>query len=130
MVQDFVALLGVEREGVLVLFLALLFLGGLVLDWVSLVLILVPIFLPLLRATGFDAVWMGVLAVIVIQTSYLTPPMAPSIFYLRGVAPAEISYGDMCRGVLPFVACQGLTLLAVVLFPMLATWLPSLTRAY
>jgi TRAP-type mannitol/chloroaromatic compound transport system permease large subunit len=62
--------------------------------------------------------------IVVIQTSYLTPPMAPAIFYLRSIAPPEITYGDMVRGVVPFVACQLVTLALVAAFPAAATWLP------
>src|SRR5690606_451046 len=98
---------------------------GFVLDWISIVLICVPIYEPLLSAAGIDPVWFGVMAIIMIQTSYLTPPMAPSIFYLKSIAPPAITYGQMCRGVLPFVMCQLLLLLVVYLVPATATWLPS-----
>jgi TRAP-type mannitol/chloroaromatic compound transport system permease large subunit len=64
--------------------------------------------------------------IVVIQTSYLTPPMAPSIFYLRSIAPPEITYGDMYRGVAPFIACQVVVLILVILFPTFATYLPKL----
>jgi TRAP-type mannitol/chloroaromatic compound transport system permease large subunit len=70
------------------------------------------------------------MAIVVIQTSYLTPPMAPSIFYLRGIAPPEVTYRDMYLGIVPFVACQLLTLLAVLAMPWTATWLPTVTRAF
>jgi TRAP-type mannitol/chloroaromatic compound transport system permease large subunit len=71
-----------------------------------------------------DPLWFSVLVMVTIQTSYLTPPMAPAIFFLRAIAPPSITYGHMVRGVLPFVACQLLTLAAVALAPPLATWLP------
>ena len=70
--------------------------------------------------------WFAVLMIVVIQTSYLTPPMAPSIFYLRSIAPPEIGYMHMYKGVMPFVAVQMTTLLAVFVAPSLATWLPAL----
>jgi TRAP-type mannitol/chloroaromatic compound transport system permease large subunit len=91
---------------------------------VSVVLICVPVFAPLIRAAGVDPLWFAVMVIIVIQTSYLTPPMAPAIFYLRAIAPPEISYIDMYRGVVPFVLAQGAVLAAVAAFPSLATWLP------
>jgi len=84
----------------------------------------------LLKAAGIDPLWFGVLVLVCIQTSYLTPPMAPALFYLRGVAPPEITYGDMCRGVIPFVACQLITLAMVAAFPWLATWLPGSLRPF
>jgi TRAP-type mannitol/chloroaromatic compound transport system permease large subunit len=63
--------------------------------------------------------------IIVIQTSYLTPPMASSIFYLLSIAPPDMKYGQVCKGVVPFILVQFATLALVVLFPALATWLPQ-----
>ena len=72
----------------------------------------------------------GVLMLVCIQTSYLTPPMAPAIFYLQSVAPPEMTYGDICRGMVPFVLCQIATLGLVFAWPALATWLPGVLRAF
>lgn len=83
-----------------------------------------PIFLPFPAEAKIDPIGFATLLVVVIQTSYLTPPMAPSIFYRRSIAPPEIGYGHMVRSVVPFVAAQLLTLALVLAFPALATWLP------
>lgn len=125
LVSTVVDALGVGQLGLVLLLLAVVFIAGFILDWVSIVLICLPIFIPLLAAAEIDPIWFAVLMVVVIQTSYLTPPMAPSIFYLRSIAPPEITYSDMYRGVLPFVACQVITLLLVFFWPELATWLPT-----
>lgn len=109
----------------LFLMLLIVFIAGIFLDWISIVLIFVPLFTPLAVGVGFDPVWFCVLFLIMIQTSYLTPPMAPAIFYLRAVAPKEITIADMYRGILPFVALQLLTLAVVIKFPILVTWLPQ-----
>jgi TRAP-type mannitol/chloroaromatic compound transport system permease large subunit len=85
----------------------------------------VPLFTPLVIQAGFDPVWFCVLFLIMIQTSYLTPPMAPAIFYLRAVAPAEITIRHMYRGVVPFIALQCLTLVIAMVFPITVTYLPS-----
>lgn len=105
--------------------LSIVFIAGFVLDWISIVLIMVPIFGPLLKAQGVDPIWFATMFLIVIQTSYLSPPMAPSIFYLKAVAPPDMTYGQMYRGVVPFIAAQGLVLAAVALWPALATWMPK-----
>ena len=76
-------------------------------------------------AAGFDPVWFLILFLIMIQTSYLTPPMAPAIFYLRAVAPESITMRDMYRGVVPFIVLQCATLVIVMVFPVLVTYLPS-----
>ena len=125
LVSGFVGGLDLGTNGVIALLLVILFALGCVLDWVSVVLIAVPIFLPVLEAFGIDPIWFGTMAILVIQTSYLTPPMAPAIFYLRSIAPPEMSFGDMYRGVVPFVGIQLLLLVIVWAFPSLATALPT-----
>ncbi len=107
------------------LMMSIIFIAGFFLDWISIVLIFVPLFTPLITAAGFDPVWFCILFLIMIQTSYLTPPMAPAIFYLRAVAPPEITIRHMYKGVVPFIALQCLTLVIVMVFPVLVTWLPS-----
>lgn len=116
---------GLGTGGMIVFFLLIVFLLGFVLDWTANVLICVPLFVPFVRAAGIDPIWFGTLVIIVIQTSYLTPPMASAIFYLKSIAPKDMTYGQMCRGVLPYVMLQLLTLLIVAAFPILVTWLPS-----
>lgn len=76
-------------------------------------------------AAGVDPIWFGTMMIVVIQTSYLTPPMASSIFYLLSIAPPDMKYGQICKGVVPFILIQLLTLLLVALFPVLSTWLPQ-----
>ena len=107
------------------LMMGIIFIAGFFLDWISIVLIFVPLFTPLIKAAGFDPVWFCILFLIMIQTSYLTPPMAPAIFYLRAVAPPEITIRHMYKGVVPFITLQCLTLVIVMVFPVLVTWLPS-----
>ena len=106
------------------LMMSIIFIAGFFLDWISIVLIFVPIFTPLARTAGFDPVWFCVLFLILIQTSYLTPPMAPAIFYLRAVAPPSITISHMYRGVVPFIVLQVATLV-IMAFPQLVTWLPQ-----
>ncbi len=109
----------------LILFLAIFFVVGFFLDWISILLIFIPVFIPLVTGMGFDPVWFCVLFLIMIQTSYLTPPMAPAIFYLRGISPPEITLGHMFRGVIPFIILQLITLAVVMAFPQIVLWLPS-----
>jgi len=129
LVATVVDVLGLGDIGLVLILLGVVFIAGFILDWVSIVLICLPIFIPLLSAAGIDPIWFAVLMVVVIQTSYLTPPMAPSIFYLRSIAPPEITYSDMYWGVLPFVFCQVVTLVLVFVWPDLAVWLPKVLVA-
>ena len=111
--------------GLLFLFLAIVFLAGFFLEWISILLIFVPLFMPFVVGAGFDPLWFCMLILVMIQTSYLTPPMAPAIFYLRGISPPEITLPQMYRGVLPFIGLQVVALTIVILFPETATWLPD-----
>ncbi len=126
LIDDVVTFLDLGPAGSVALFLFIVFLLGFVLDWVTVVLICVPLFMPILKAFNIDQIWFAVMMMIVIQTAYLTPPMAPAIFYLRTIAPPEISYRDMYIGAIPFVLLEVLVLAAVALFPSAATYLPSL----
>jgi tripartite ATP-independent transporter DctM subunit len=117
--------LEISPNVMIMLFIALTFLSGFVLDCFSMILVLVPIFAPLVAKAGMDTLWFAVLFMIVIQTSYLTPPMAPSIFYLKGIAPKSITTQHMFKGIAPYIILQCVIIIAVWIFPSLATWLPS-----
>jgi tripartite ATP-independent transporter DctM subunit len=107
--------------------MAVMFVLGFFLDFLEIVFVVVPVVAPvLLRLEGIDPVWLGVLMAVNLQTSFLTPPFGPTLFYLRGVAPREIATGDIYRGAVPFVALQILALLVLWFFPGIATWLPRL----
>lgn len=109
----------------LAVFLVIVFVAGFALEWISILLIFLPVFIPVITQLGFDPVWFCILFLIVIQTSYLSPPMAPAIFYLRGIAPPEITMPDMFKGVVPFIILQLLTLALVMAFPQMVLWLPD-----
>lgn len=124
-------LLGSAKLGpwpTLALILAVAFLAGFMLDPLVIILIVVPIAAPIVKSMGFDIVWFSVVFLVVLQTAYLTPPMAPSIFYLRGIAPPEIELRDMYRGIAPFIALQITVLALVVAFPETVLWLPAVLR--
>ena len=109
---------------VLVVMLAM-FLLGFVMDAFEIIFVVVPIVAPaLLAMPGVDPVWLGVMMALNLQTSYLHPPLGPTLFYLRGVAPPEITTADIYIGVVPFVLIQFLALLVLWFAPGLATWLP------
>lgn len=102
-----------------------MFLLGFVLDFIEITFVVVPIVGPVLLAMGLDPVWLGVMIAVNLQTSFLTPPFGFSLFYLRGVAPAEVRTIDIYKGVIPYVGIQLLALAALGLWPELATWLPQ-----
>jgi len=101
---------------------------GFFVDWVGILFLTTPIFLPLIRQAGFDPVWFGVIFNMTVQVAYLTPPFAPSAFYLKSVAPASVTLGDIYRSSLPFVGLQVIALGLVIAFPQIALWLPQMMR--
>jgi tripartite ATP-independent transporter DctM subunit len=128
--QSFLKVFNVGKWGLLSIVMLLVFLAGFMLEPLVIILMMVPITAPLITAAGFDLVWFCVLFLVMLQTGYLTPPMAPSIFYLRGIAPPEITLRDMYVGIWPFIGLQLIVVVLLVLFPALVTWLPDtmLTR--
>jgi tripartite ATP-independent transporter DctM subunit len=102
-----------------------MFLLGFVLDFIEITFVVVPIVGPILLGMGLDPVWLGIMMAINLQTSFLTPPFGFALFYLRGVAPPEVTTADIYRGVVPFIAIQLLVLGLLALWPALATWLPQ-----
>lgn len=110
--------------GGLIFMMLLLFLLGFFLDWIEITYIVLPLLLPFMISQGVDLIWLCILVAMNLQTSFLTPPFGWSLFYLRGVAPPQITTGDIYRGVMPYIGIQALGLLLVLLFPTIATWLP------
>jgi tripartite ATP-independent transporter DctM subunit len=104
----------------------LIFLLGWPLEWTEIIIIFVPIFLPLLAIYNIDPLFFGVLVALNIQTSVLTPPMAMSAFYLKGVAPRGIELTDIFAGIIPFVGLVFVAMILFYAFPQIGLWLPSL----
>jgi tripartite ATP-independent transporter DctM subunit len=111
--------------GAVVMVMLVMFLLGFVLDFIEITFVVVPIVGPVLLAMGLDPIWLGIMIAINLQTSFLTPPFGFALFYLRGVAPPEVTTAQIYRGVIPFVAIQLGSLLLLALFPDLVTWLPG-----
>jgi tripartite ATP-independent transporter DctM subunit len=111
--------------GAVLVVMLVMFLLGFVLDFIEITFVVVPIVGPVLLAMGLDPVWLGIMIAINLQTSFLTPPFGFALFYLRGVAPPEVTTGQIYRGVIPFVAIQIIALVILAVFPGLVTWLPD-----
>lgn len=111
--------------GAVLVVMLVMFLLGFVLDFIEITFVVVPIVGPVLLAMGLDPVWLGIMIAINLQTSFLTPPFGFALFYLRGVAPPEVTTAQIYRGVIPFVGIQLFALLLLAVFPELVTWLPG-----
>lgn len=111
--------------GAVIITMVVIFLLGFILDFIEITFVVVPIVGPILMALGVDPIWLGIMIAINLQTSFLTPPFGFALFYLRGVAPIEITTLHIYRGVLPFIAIQLLLLFLLAWQPWIATWLPE-----
>jgi tripartite ATP-independent transporter DctM subunit len=107
----------------------IMFLLGFMLDFIEIIFVIVPIVGPVLLGMDVNPVWLGVMMALNLQTSFLTPPFGFALFYLRGVAPPEITTLQIYKGVIPFIAIQILMLVVLAFWPQLATWLPALIYA-
>jgi tripartite ATP-independent transporter DctM subunit len=112
--------------GATIIVMAIMFVLGFILDTFEIIFIVIPITAPVLLTLGVDPIWLGVAVGVNLQTSFLTPPFGFSLFYLRGVAPPQVSTGMIYRGVVPFVGLQVVGLAVLFLMPSLATWLPGI----
>jgi len=117
---------GLSPAAVVAAMMLVLILLGVFVDQVSMMLITLPIFMPIVQQMGVDLVWFGVMFLICMQLGLLTPPFGMLLFTMRGVAPREIATGQIFGAVMPYVMFGLLMLVMVMLFPPLATWLPAL----
>ncbi len=115
--------------GAVAVVMLLMFLLGFILDFIEITFVVVPIVGPILLAMGLDPVWLGIMIAINLQTSFLTPPFGFALFYLRGVAPPEVTTGAIYKGVIPFIIIQLIMLGMLAWWPELATWLPGVVYA-
>lgn len=120
-------ILGLKVEPIVIILVMMLsyYILGCVVDEITILMITIPIYMPILLGLGYDPVWFGVLFIVNMQTGMMTPPFGYCLFYMKGVAPPGVSIGDIYRSVLPFIALQTIGLLAVMFFPQLALWLPN-----
>ena len=119
---------GVSEEPAVILsvMIGVFILLGFFIDWIGILFLTMPIFLPTLTALGYDPIWFGIVFNLSMQIAYLTPPFGPACFYLKGAAPEGVSLQDIFAAQWPFIGLQVLGLIVVVLVPGLSLWLPTL----
>ncbi|MBI4968865.1 MAG: TRAP transporter large permease subunit [Rhodospirillales bacterium] len=117
--------LNLSSTGFLILAQFIIFLLGWPLEWTEIIVIFMPIFLPLLQHYGIDPLFFGLLVALNMQTSFLTPPVAMAAFYLKGVAPKQVTLDNIFKGVYPFVAMVFVAMALLYFFPQIGLWLPE-----
>jgi len=125
-VRDLVIGIGLGKWGTFIFMMIIVFVLGMFLDWVGIVMLVFPIFLPIAKDFGFDMLWFVVIMAVMLQDSFLTPPFGYALFYLKGVAPSVVSMSDIIRGSFPFWRLMELGFIICAIFPETITWLPSL----
>lgn len=128
LIREFIVGLHINRWFIMIFIQMILVVLGLFLDEIGIILLCVPIFLPIITALKFDPVWFGILFLINAQMDYITPPFGYTLFYLKGVAPKNVTMGDIYRAVIPFVILQAIGLGLCMIFPQIILWLPSLMK--
>jgi TRAP-type mannitol/chloroaromatic compound transport system permease large subunit len=123
--MEFISGLTVNRWLILGVMQFILIIFGAFMDDYAVVTICAPIFVPIAVSLGFDPIWFSILFILNMQVAYLTPPFGWALILLRGVAPPEISTSDIWRSVPPFVIIQLFVLIATMIFPQIALWLPN-----
>lgn len=124
-VTDFVMGLGLGKWGTFWVMMAIVFILGMFIDWIGIVLICFPIFLPIAKQLGFDTLWFVVMIAVNLQSSFLTPPFGYALFYIKGIDPDRIDIKDVYRGIVPFVALMLIGLIICALLPQIIMWLPE-----
>ncbi len=124
-VSDLLLGFKVSPYAVLFIMMGIVFFLGMFIDWLGILLIVVPVFTPVAQELGFDPLWFGTLICVNLQMAFLTPPFGYSLFYLRGIAPPEMTMGLIYRGVAPFICLQWVGLLTCIFWPPIVMWLPK-----
>lgn len=114
------------QVGAILIVMAVIFLLGFILDFIEITFVVVPLVAPALFMMGVDPIWLGIMIAINLQTSFLTPPFGFALFYLRGVAPKQITTSAIYKGVIPFIIMQILLMVGLAIWPELATALPTM----
>ncbi|MGE0503403.1 MAG: TRAP transporter large permease subunit [Rhizobiaceae bacterium] len=123
--RDLILSTDLSPLGIIGLMMLCFFLLGTFMDWIGIVFLTIPIFVPIVTALGFDPVWFGILFCVSMQVSFLSPPFAPAAFVLKSVAPPHIKLVEIFQSLLPFIALQLVGLTLIIFFPELALWYRS-----
>ena len=129
-IRDTVTGLDVNPWVVIIIMQLSFFALGMFLDDIAILFLCMPIYVPIIKDLGFDPVWFAVLYVVNMQMAYITPPYGLNLFYMKAVAPKEISLSDIYRSIIPFLGIQALALVVLIAFPIIALWLPGLIFDY
>lgn len=125
MIQSLLESFPLGPLGVILLIQVVWIVLGCFIDWIGILLLTAPIFVPVAVKLGYDPIWLGVLFCMNMQISYISPPFGPAAFYLKGVAPEGVTLSDIFRSIWPYIGLQAIALGLLIAFPQIALWLPA-----
>lgn len=125
-VKEFIFSVGYGKWGTFVVMMLICFVLGMFIDWVGIVMLSFPIFLPIAQELGFNMLWFVVSVAVMLQDSFLTPPFGYALFYMKGVAPPEVTTADIYWGAFPYWRLMEIGLIICVIFPQTILWLPPI----
>lgn len=128
-IANWVLSMGIGKWGAFAIMMAIVFVMGMFLDWLGIVMIVFPIFLPIMDIFGFDRLWIVTVTAVMLQTCFMTPPFGFALFYIKGIVPPEVKISDVYRGVIPFIFIIIMVVALVTFFPAIVYWLPNLVSA-
>ncbi|MBW2604465.1 MAG: TRAP transporter large permease subunit [Deltaproteobacteria bacterium] len=126
LVENLILSLPLGTTGSLFIMMFIVFVLGCLVDWIGLLFIIVPILTPIIEKLGIDPLYFGILFCATLQIANMTPPLAFSAFFLKGICPPEVTIGDIYRGCVPFILLQMIVILILILFPKVVLYLPSI----
>ena len=126
LIADLVMSLGIGKWGAFAIMMVIVFILGMFIDWLGIVMIVFPIFLPIMDMFGFDRLWIVAVTAVMLQTCFMTPPFGFALFYIKGIVPPEVKIGEIYRGVIPFIVIVVAVVVLVTACPALVHWLPDL----
>ncbi len=127
-IYNFLMSVSTGKTMLLIIMLFIIFILGMFMDWIGILLVVVPIYVPIVKAMGWNPLWFAIMFCITLQISYITPPFAYSIFYLKGIAPPEVKLIDIYKGCVPFILLQFIGLVILYFWPDLCLYLPSMMK--
>ena len=126
LIANWVLNTGIGKWGAFAIMMLIVFLLGMFIDWLGIVMIVFPIFLPIMDMFGFDRLWIVAVTAVMLQTCFMTPPFGFALFYIKGVVPAEVKIGEIYKGVIPFILMVIMVVAIITIFPQIVYWLPNM----
>lgn len=128
-IADLVMSMGIGKWGAFAIMMFIVFILGMFIDWLGIVMIVFPIFLPIMDMFGFDRLWVVAVTAVMLQTCFMTPPFGFALFYIKGIVPENVKIGEIYRGVIPFILIIVAVVVICTVFPGVVTWLPTMVAS-